>query len=85
MRRHHWAWVADNVKPQNPSENNAIEKFRRRLIQIANLVVEHPQESVKVAILRQDAKALALRDSSVDPTVTSPPYVGVIDYARASR
>ena len=85
VRRHHWGWVADNVKPQNPSENNAIENFRRRLIQIANLVVEHPQESVKVAILRQDAKALALRDSSVDLIVTSPPYVGVIDYARASR
>jgi hypothetical protein len=85
VRRHHWGWIADNVQPQNPEENNAIENFRRRLVQVSNLIYELPRSDAAPTILRQDARALALRNESVDLVVTSPPYVGVIDYARANR
>lgn len=85
VRRHHWGWIADNVRPQKPIENNAIENFRRRLAQVANLAYEPRSAEPEVFVLQQDARALALRDNCVDLVVTSPPYVGVIDYARANR
>lgn len=84
-RRHHWGWVADNVQPPTLIENNAVENFRKRLAQLSNLLIDSAETTSVSWILRQDAKALALKDSCVDVVVTSPPYVGVIDYARASR
>lgn len=84
IRRHHWGWIADNVLPENPIDNNAIDNFRRRLIQLREITRSNlPQKSCH--ILRQDARALALKSESVDLIVSSPPYVGVIDYARANR
>jgi hypothetical protein len=31
-RRHHWGWVADNVRPRPLAEHDAIDRFRQRLI-----------------------------------------------------
>jgi hypothetical protein len=82
-RRHHWGWVADNVRPNPLIEHDAISYFESRL---AALPIEPAKHSRRdVVILQQDAKRLALQSNSVDLIVTSPPYVGMIDYTRANR
>ena len=84
VRRHHWGWIADNVKPVNPLENNAIDNFRRRVHHLTNLE-RNSQVLTSMSVIQQDARSLAIRDNSIDLVVTSPPYVGVIDYTRANR
>ena len=82
-RRHHWGWIADNVRPKNLVEHNAIELFRHRLATLGKHLA-HPIEHTAI-VIRQDARCLAIRNSSIDLVVTSPPYIGVIDYTRANR
>ncbi|NPU65120.1 site-specific DNA-methyltransferase [Bradyrhizobium sp. 83012] len=84
-RRHHWGWVADNVLPKEKIEHNAIELFRERLVTLPTQEFLLHRTSGTLAILQQDARCLSLRDSSVDLVVTSPPYVGMIDYVHANR
>jgi hypothetical protein len=82
-RRHHWGWVADNVRPTVLVEHDACRLFEARLA----LIPERPRahETPKVLVLQQDARRLALSSNSVDLIVTSPPYIGVIDYVLANR
>lgn len=89
-RRHHWGWVADNVRPPQPVEHNAIAMFRDRLAMLdvrprhgEELYPEREQGSAFA--IQQDARRMALADSTVDLVVTSPPYLGMIDYAHANR
>ena len=84
-RKHHWGWVADNVIPRPPVEHPAAEMFRAKLSAIRSLPVEKSAPSVGTLIIQQDARSLAIRSDSVDLVVTSPPYIGVIDYAKANR
>ncbi len=82
-RRHHWGWVADNVHPRQLVEQSAVQAFTSRLLQLATLSLA---DSLGCgAVVRQDARQLALKAEAVDLVVTSPPYVGVIDYTRANR
>jgi hypothetical protein len=88
-RRHHWGWVADNVRPRVLAEHDAVERFRQRLIVLdeaelgfADLSIPEPSAAL---VSQQDARQMALPDNTVDLIVTSPPYVGVIDYTRANR
>jgi|SRR5580698_6845059 hypothetical protein len=84
-RRHHWGWIADNVRPRVLAEHNAIEMFRER---IENLPLSERSKYARrsdINILQQDARTLALADSVVDLIVTSPPYIGMIDYTHANR
>ena len=82
-RRHHWGWVADNVHPKPPIEHDAIELFEARLVMLPRPL---PLESLGEALsVQQDARRLALSTSCTDLVVTSPPYLGVIDYTRANR
>lgn len=85
-RRHHWGWVADNVRPKLPRRRDAVELFLSkvyRLRQVADaLRTERPGPTT---IFRADARQLAVERESVDLVVTSPPYLGMIDYTRASR
>ena len=84
-RKHHWGWVADNVVPMQVLAHNAIAAFRDRLLILRGLLnPERPLQACCV-VLRQDARQMALASTSVDLVVTSPPYVGVIDYTRANR
>lgn len=85
VRRHHWGWVADNVRPNPPVEHDAITAFQSRLMELPDTRHPLPRSGVSSIVTRQDARALALRPSSVDLVVTSPPYVSVIDYTRANR
>jgi hypothetical protein len=81
-RRHHWGWIADNVRPKAPVEHNAIAMFRNR---VATLEVETKPKAIQAMVIQQDARQLALLDASVDLVVTSPPYLGMIDYTHANR
>jgi SAM-dependent methyltransferase len=82
IRRHHWGWVADNVIPKTLIEHDAIAGFRHRILELIQ-----PTQSplYEPDVFQADARALPLKDSSVDLVVTSPPYIGVIDYVRANR
>lgn len=82
LRRHHWGWIADNVRPKSLVDHNAVDSFRNRLMAL-------PQEALSIVdppvIIQNDARRLPLADGFVDVVVTSPPYIGVIDYVRANR
>jgi hypothetical protein len=82
-RRHHWGWVADNVYPTKSVEHDAIEFFESRLASFPepDLSISHG----RALVVQQDAKQLAVSTDSIDLIVTSPPYVSMIDYARANR
>ena len=85
-RRHHWGWVADNVKPRDLFPHNAIERFRSRLFRAVRLLgAEHGEVVGEASVVREDAGALSAATESVDLIVTSPPYLGMIDYAAANR
>ena len=93
-RRHHWGWVADNVRPKALVPHNAIAKFRDRLASfvMANSGLLLDASSVSefsaygnTTVLQQDARRLSLRDEFIDLVVSSPPYIGVIDYTHANR
>jgi hypothetical protein len=81
-RRHHWGWVADNVRPTALVDHDAIAGFRERLLAASNLELfgEGGPE-----IHRSDARRLTYESATADLIVTSPPYVGVIDYTHANR
>lgn len=81
-RRHHWGWVADNVVPVQPIEHNAVRAFRSRLKVLAAVVRD---DVAPALVMQQDARSLALSTASINMVVTSPPYMGVIDYTRANR
>ena len=81
-RRHHWGWVADNVRPKSPIEHDVIGLFEAR---IAALQESGTPTSPDALVLQQDARSLGLRSASIDLVVTSPPYVAVVDYTRANR
>jgi 16S rRNA G966 N2-methylase RsmD len=83
-RRHHWGWVADNVHPKTLVEHNAIEAFETGFASLPDqpITCNHAADAL---ILQQDTKQLALASETVDLVVTSPPYIGVIDYTRANR
>lgn len=84
QRRHHWGWIADNVRPRSLTPHNAIALFRTRMMtldQIARLEMLYPEATV----VQQDARSLGLQSETVDAVITSPPYVSVIDYTHANR
>lgn len=82
IRRHHWGWVADNVRPRTLIDHEAISGFIAR---VASLPDQLSFAAASATALQEDARQLSLTDCSVDLVVTSPPYVGVIDYVRANR
>lgn len=85
QRRHHWGWVADNVLPLKTVEHDAITAFQERVMSLPSQPSAPPTERATPVVIQQDARKMTLPSSSVDLIVTSPPYVGVIDYTRANR
>jgi hypothetical protein len=81
LRRHHWGWVADNVIPKELARHDAIEGFRTRIHALP--VPSRPDHAPMV--LQREAHSLPIESGSIDLIVTSPPYVGVIDYVKANR
>jgi len=84
-RRHHWGWVADNVRPRVLVSHNAIKLFRQRLLALDGVDSPSGERGAAALVVKQDARSLALPDEIVDLVVTSPPYIGVIDYIHANR
>jgi hypothetical protein len=75
-RRHHWGWIADNVRPKTPAPQNAIRAFRERLVLVIDVLETVDATSWDaVTIQREDARTLSVASSSVDLVVTSPPYL----------
>ena len=85
VRRHHWGWIADNVTPRPPIEHNPVEAFRSRLPGLTGLQLTHPTQTPPHTVIQADARRLPLASASVNLVVTSPPYIGVIDYTHAHR
>jgi hypothetical protein len=84
-RRHHWGWVADNVLPKPPVWHNALKYFEDRLHR-AKLVVSQVGECrSKFRLRREDIRSCSFESGSADLVVTSPPYLGMIDYTTANR
>ena len=82
-RRHHWGWIADNVQPLAPLEHDAISMFRAAIIRASS--VEAHWHLAPVTVNHDDARKLRVESGSIDLIVTSPPYIGMIDYTHASR
>lgn len=85
IRRHHWGWVADNVRPRSHIDHDAIGAFVSRVCNFPELPGVPAHSFDQVAVARQDAARLAVASGSIDAIITSPPYIGVIDYTRANR
>lgn len=89
-RRHHWGWIADNVRPKRPVWHDAAGYFRRSLVDCANvsdyIAKRHTNaEAARIGVFRGDARNVAVKNNAVDLLVTSPPYIGMVDYALANR
>lgn len=86
-RRHHWGWIADNVKPKGQQHwHDAFKLFRDRLIHALDVITPlKPIVSETPVIKREDIRSLTVPDEAVDLVVTSPPYLGMIDYTLANR
>jgi hypothetical protein len=86
QRRHHWGWIADNVIPKQTHPHNALAYFRDKLEHLGQLLTYVPyRDNVNHAVAQGDCRRVCLSDSSVDLIVTSPPYLGMIDYTLANR
>ncbi len=85
-RRHHWGWIADNVKPKQLLWHDAARHFRNALASIHQMIRAYPlYPAGDLTIERSDARSIPLAESSVDLVVTSPPYLAMIDYSTAQR
>jgi hypothetical protein len=85
-RRNHWGWVADNVLPRRRLWHDAKRLFWQSIRRTSEMLkATPPAGDTRCVFVRADARALPLRDESVDLIVTSPPYLGMIDYATGNR
>jgi hypothetical protein len=85
-RRHHWGWIADNVKPKSHLWHDARRIFQSSVEQTEEVMCASPlfhPESLRFQVA--DARDIPLAGNSVDLVVTSTPYLGMIDYANANR
>jgi DNA methylase len=85
-RRHHWGWIADNVKPRQLKIHDAGEFLAARLEYVRGVIGGRQRDRhSEWRVWQGDARAIDLPDESVDAVITSPPYLGMIDYALANR
>lgn len=85
-RRNHWGWIADNVLPRRRLWHDAKRLFWHSIMRTNEaLKASPPVGDIGCDFVRADARALPFPDESVDLIVTSPPYLGMIDYATGNR
>jgi hypothetical protein len=87
-RRHHWGWVADNVRPTTLAWRDARLAFLQRLshaLDVLRSVHSRPVSAGNTVVCRADSRSLPFDESVVDLIITSPPYIGMIDYTRGNR
>lgn len=93
VRRHHWGWVADNVRPKKPINHNAIGIFKQKLTVAIRIIrslkindeIKMDSQRDLNALLVEDARHSSISSNSVDLVVTSPPFLGMTDYTLANR
>jgi hypothetical protein len=84
-RRHHWGWIADNVRPKPPIWHDALKHFSERLHRTKLIVSQLGQCDAHFQMRKEDIRSCSYESSSADLVVTSPPYIGMIDYTTANR
>ena len=87
-RRHHWGWVADNVRPATLAWRDARLAFLQRLSHALDVLRSVHRRAVSggnAMVCRTDSRCLPFDDSVADLIITSPPYIGMIDYTRGNR
>jgi len=85
-RRHHWGWIADNVKPKTLTPQPVVDIFQTKLNRLLRVALRlRGTESAQCSIVLADARQLPMQKGCVDLVVTSPPYLGMIDYTLAAR
>lgn len=84
-RLHHWGWVADNVLPRPLVEHDAIDLFHKSLLRVQAFPELSGMDGDSFVVTQCDARSLPLNDNTVNCVVTSPPYIGMIDYAKSHR
>jgi hypothetical protein len=73
------------VIPAAPFPHDAAQLFLARVDDVIETALVAPRLGGYHAVVQSDARQLPLVEESVDLVVTSPPYLGMIDYARANR
>lgn len=91
----HWGWICDNVKPKCFVYRDAIGAWAAALASLVHRLERDEQRSAEaahgkgsvVAIDQEDALTglQRLQTGSVDALITSPPYLGTIDYIPSQR
>lgn len=85
-RRHHWGWVADNVRPVRVARHDARGLFRDRCMRAADTIVASgARPGGEWVLRREDARAMDTPEGQFALAVTSPPYPFMIDYSLANR
>lgn len=85
----HWGWICDNVKPKRLIHRSAVSKFADKVSDYVSAArflrppAGLPESTVLTGSCLEHLGAL--EDASVDLVVTSPPYFGMTDYAKAQR
>jgi len=86
----HWGWICDNVRPKEFTYKDAVAAFAGKLQEYGHSAANLSANMLGNADVevKQDRCAEVLADyptASFDLAVTSPPYFGVTDYAKAQR
>ncbi|CAN5449453.1 hypothetical protein BH10ACT3_BH10ACT3_00170 [soil metagenome] len=86
----HWGWICDNVTPKTLVYRDAVTSFANKLQEYgasARDLNDIADQSLECRVATGEcANQLATEPTdSIDLVVTSPPYFGVTDYAKAQR
>jgi DNA modification methylase len=87
----HWGYVCDNSTPKTERQGEAKLAFLKALSQVKAAYLHRDQfgsgQFQESRVLRGDARTTLaeFEQESIDLVVTSPPYFGVADYAKAQR
>lgn len=93
----HWGFVCDNTRPLGNHSGDVLGRFLRSLSLLRRAYSERDYDqtargqstgkTAKAVVQQGNAAELltALKRSTIDLVVTSPPYEGVVDYIKAQR
>lgn len=89
-RRHHWGWIADNVRPKSSAlhYHDAIQLAVLKFQHALRVSAHHRELTSKwsfVSIIHGDAREQVVQPETIDLVVTAPPYLNMIDYTLANR
>ena len=85
-RRRHWGWIADNVKPKHLDWRDAFSLWKEQLTRAQDVMARVPKAGIgQVETFTADILSKPSKASFADAVISSPPYLGMIDYALANR